>query len=264
MQYCAVNGKVSQGITANDRGLAYGDGLFTTALVDHGEVINLDAHLQRLLLGCDQLGITPPLKSELITYINKGIVSVDKSVLKIMVTAGCSGRGYARSATSTPTCIVTVSAFPTHYNVLAEQGINLGISNKKMGINPMLSGLKHLNRLEQVLIKSELEQRSEDDLVVLNINDEVIEASSANLFYCIDDKWYTPLIDGSGVNGLMRQQLLKTFTDIVIQKTDVSHLQCAQALFICNSVAGIIPVHTYDNKPLSMDLVFQLRKVFNE
>lgn len=264
MHYCAINGVESQLITSNDRGLAYGDGLFTTGLVQQNKLLNFDEHLQRLLLGSKRLGITAPSKSTLISYIDQAIANIDKGVVKIIITSGSSGRGYARSLESKSNCIVMVSDFPEHYETLTETGIKLGISNQKIGINPMLSGLKHLNRLEQVLLRAELEERDEDDLVVLNIEDKVIEATSANLFYCIEGKWFTPKIEGSGVKGLMRQNILNKFDNIIVQQTYLDHLNSAQAMFICNSVAGIIPVHTYENRPLSMELVLAVKEACNE
>ncbi|MGB0935991.1 MAG: aminodeoxychorismate lyase [Colwellia sp.] len=264
MIYCSINGIETPNVAANDRGLAFGDGLFTTGLIEQGELTDLNAHLERLEQGSMQLGIPKIPRKELISYINAACFSHQKAVIKITITAGLSHRGYARDKEAKPTCIVMVSDFPAIYDTLRNTGITLGVSAQKIGLSKMLSGLKHLNRLEQVMIKEELSNIQYDDILVLNIKDEVIESSSSNFFYYADGAWFTPDVSYSGVDGLMRQKILNSINGINVKSTFLADLENASAMFVCNSVSGIIPVYCYKDKKLSMDVVFTFKDKFND
>ena len=262
MKYCSVNGNQQKSIALNERGLAYGDGLFTTAKIINGEVVLLAKHIERLIRGCQQLKITAPLEQSLIKQLQSVAKAFSYAVLKVMITAGSGGRGYSRIglADNASNIIIIVSDYPAHYSALAEQGITLGDSEQKIGINPMLAGLKHLNRLEQVLLRAELDTRQEDDLVVSNCQDNVIEVTSANLFYWQKGQLCTPDLSLSGVNGIIRQQVLAKYPETQISQTRLSDLNEVSAMFICNSLMGIMPVKTYNNRDLVIDEVLNMQR----
>jgi 4-amino-4-deoxychorismate lyase len=261
MKYCSVNGEQQDIIALNDRGLSYGDGLFSTAKIVNGNVVLLAKHIERLMMGCQQLKITPPVEQVLIKELQSVAKGYAHAVLKVMITAGSGGRGYSRVglADNASNVIIIVSDYPQHYNTLAKQGIILGDSEQKMGINPMLSGLKHLNRLEQVLLRAELDKRQEDDLVVSNCHDHIIEVTCANLFYKQGSQWYTPDLSLSGVNGLIRQAILTKYPKFNVRLTHSVDLREANSMFICNSLMGIMPVKTYNNRNLAIDDVLQIQ-----
>ncbi|MBL4899142.1 MAG: aminodeoxychorismate lyase [Colwellia sp.] len=261
MKYCLVNGVEQNHIDIENRGLAYGDGLFTTAKILDGNIQYLSAHVQRLLLGCEKLALFTPNKVEFTKQLSQVAKQYSLAVLKVIITASTGGRGYARSNAPTSDVIIMVHDYPEHYDELANKGITLGSSNQKIGINPMLSGLKHLNRLEQVLLRQELASTKEDDLIVTNINNEVIEATSANLFFWLDGKLCTPDVTNSGVNGIMRQTILQKYPDIIIKKVTLAELANSPAMFICNCVMGVIPVKRYNRQNLSIILPQRLRNV---
>lgn len=261
MKYCSVNGIEKTTVDVKDRGLAYGDGIFTTAKIIDGQVILLDQHIERLILGCQQLKLIVPLLKSLKSQLQSVAQLYTQAVLKVMITAGSGGRGYSRSglSESDANIILIVSDYPEHYKALALHGIDLGISKQQIGMSPMLAGLKHLNRLEQVLLRDELDQRSEDDLVVTNCQGQVIEASCANLFYWQGGQLCTPDLSLSGVNGLIRQAILTKYPETKICQTRLIDLSEANAMFICNSLMGIMPVKTYNNRRLNIDEVLQLQ-----
>jgi 4-amino-4-deoxychorismate lyase len=252
MKFCLVNGIQQDYIDIESRGLAYGDGLFTTAKIQNGQIQYLTAHIERLSLGCNKLGITPPARDELIDQLN--IVAKDYSlaVLKVIITAKRGGRGYARSKNNSHDLIIMIYDYPTHYNELVSTGLKLGLSKQQMGINPMLAGLKHLNRLEQVLLRQELSARDEDDLLVTNINNDVIEATSANVFFILDGKLHTPDMSQSGVKGIMRQAILQRYPETIVKAFTLTELTNVQAMFICNCVMGVMPVAVFNGQVLSL------------
>jgi len=264
MKFCVVNGIEQNHINIENRGLAYGDGLFTTAKIINGKIQYLPSHVHRLLSGCKKLAIWAPNQIEFTEQLSQVAKQYNLAVLKVIITANSGGRGYARSIDLKSDIIIMVHDYPTHYEELAIEGITLGNSKQQMGINPMLSGLKHLNRLEQVLLRQELVNTKEDDLVVTNINDEVIEATSANLFFWLNDKLCTPDVTNSGVNGIMRQIVLQNHPDTLIKKVTLAELASAPAMFICNCVMGIMPVKNYNGKNLSITLPQTVRNKLNQ
>lgn len=262
MKYYSVNGKKSSNINITDRGLAYGDGIFTTAKIVDGQVLLLSQHIERLIDGCNHLNIQCPTETDLHLALTKAASGFSLGVLKVIVSAGSGGRGYSRAglAFDATQLIVMVFDFPSQYHEQAEQGITLGISEQKVSISPMLSGIKHLNRLEQVLLRAELDKRLEDDLVVLNTLEEVIEVTSANIFYWLDDTLHTPDLGYSGVNGLFRQSILTRYPDTIIKKTSLDDLKKAKAMFICNCVMGILPINRFESASLPLASVFELKQ----
>lgn len=246
MKYCLVNGIQQNHIDIESRGFAYGDGLFTTAKILNGEVQYLKQHIERLVIGCNKLGINAPESSALTLQLKAVAKNYSLAVLKVVISASSGGRGYARSLNNSHDEIIMVYDYPAHYDNQACAGISLGVSDQRIGVNPMLSGLKHLNRLEQVLLRQELSASNVDDLLVMNINNEVIEATSANLFYFMNDQLYTPDVKYSGVNGIMRQTLLKHYPETIVKTTSLNEISKAQAMFICNCVMGIMPIANFN------------------
>ena len=160
MRYCSINGERVKNLDINDRGLAYGDGLFTTAKIVNGRVELLHQHVNRLIDGCNKLAISLPIlltQDNLTQYLSKISTDYTLAVLKVMITAGSGGRGYSRQGLNNDATniIVMVFDFPHYYDDLAISGINLGLSTQKISISPMVAGIKHLNRLEQVLLRRE-------------------------------------------------------------------------------------------------------------
>ena len=269
MLYSSVNGQQTNTISISDRAFAYGDGFFTTAKILNGKVELLELHIQRLQHSCKKLAITPPNFEK----IRQELVEVAKlhqlAVLKVVISAGQGGRGYSRLGISgangiSANVVISVSDFPLHYEQWAKLGIEIGISEHRLGINPMLSGIKHLNRLEQVLVRAELDLRAEDDLLVLNIDNQVIESSCANIFWFVGEQLFTPEIKSSGVAGLMRDVVLSSRNDVQVVSVSVSEVSKCTAMFICNSVMGIVPVIKFEQRKLSIEPVSSVRDMVQQ
>jgi 4-amino-4-deoxychorismate lyase len=145
-----------------------------------------------------------------------------------------------------PTYFVSQHEFPDHYQKWQEQGISVAVSPVLLAKQPLLAGIKHLNRLEQVLIKQQLQQTSFDDVIVCDNEQHIIETSAANLFWRKGSDWYTPDLTGSGVDGVMRNQLLRYFAThnnpATIIQTGLRAILAADEVFICNSLMKVVPV----------------------
>jgi 4-amino-4-deoxychorismate lyase len=170
-----------------------------------------------------------------------------RHVVKVLISRGEGGRGYSPVGCEPPNFHLSIHSYPSHYEDWPNNGISLGLASLRLAKQPLLAGIKHLNRLEQVLIKCELIEQNLDDLLVLDTDDRVIECSAANVFwYSKQSGWYTPKIEYSGVAGVMREAI------IAFMKTHKVSLQlghhcidsfiAADAVIVCNSLMGIIPV----------------------
>lgn len=256
MLFQSINGQTDSHIPLNDRALNYGDGLFTTAKVEHGNICLLTDHMWRLKHGCGKLFINGIDFVWLESYLVELAKNYKLAVLKVVITGGQGGRGYSRVGSEKANIIVTVHDFPKNIKKQQTEGINLGVAQSMLGLNPMLAGLKHLNRLEQVLIRKELDERPEDDLLVLNIHQEIVETSSANIFYQLNGQWFTPALLLSGVNGIMRQTLLADDSDVIVRKDNITALDEVTAMFVCNCIWGIVPIKCFNNTELDIEQVF--------
>jgi 4-amino-4-deoxychorismate lyase len=240
-----------------NRALNYGDGCFSTMLSKKGHVELLDRHIMRLLTDAKKLHIlnedvtlsVTDLKQLITTFaadsyeISKNNNETEWQIVKLLIVRGDSDRGYAPSLNSYPVFVPSAQS----YFPVANESIVIGLAKITLAEQPILSGIKHLNRLEQVMAKIELGVQDEvDDLVLTNAKGIMIELTSSNLFYCIDGQWHTPCIDKSGVNGVMRQFILdymqRNQIHCVVCEMNVLALRSAQSVFSCNAVTHIVPV----------------------
>lgn len=229
-------------ISTRDRGFNYGDGFFTTAKIVAGEVEHWPLHRKRLIECSERLLFGELDFSQLESAIASLIAEQPSAVLKVVVTRGEGGRGYGLPDEPELTILLSLLPFPTHYPQLAKQGVTLGISPIKLAAQPLLAGLKTLNRLEQVMIKQAMGQQTYDDVLVCDYNDNVIETSAANIFAIQSGKIMSPKLKNCGIEGVYLQSLCAKlaveFIDISLEK-----LQQTDAVFICNSLMGIVPVN---------------------
>ncbi|MFB6434623.1 MAG: aminodeoxychorismate lyase [Candidatus Malihini olakiniferum] len=244
----SINGEAQEQIAAADRGLQYGDGCFTTARVLAGKIVWLELHMARLRQDVDRLHIPFTGWGELQTEMEKAAQGVEKGVVKTILTRGSGGRGYSPLSCREPTRIVMRIGYPAHYAEWREQGIVLGISSVALGCNPLLAGIKHLNRLEQVLIRQEMETQGVDDVVVLDTVGNLVECCAANLFWRKGNQVFTPELSSAGVSGVARQYLiscLAQFPDyrLLLVREAVNTLADADEIFICNALMPVIPVN---------------------
>lgn len=254
-----INGVEQDSLAASDRGVQFGDGCFTTARIDHGNIAFFERHIQRLQDTCAALMI-PFSEWEVLQNEMQRLAQPHASgVLKVVITRGSGGRGYSAAACQTPTRILSVSAAPAHYAKWRQDGITLALSPVRLGRNPTLAGLKHLNRLEQILIRTHLEQTIADEALVLDSEGWVTECCAANLFWRAGDTVFTPRLDHAGVNGIMRQHCLSLLAQSRFRVVEVNAreeaVRQADEVLICNALMPVVPVNQFaDVRYLSREL----------
>lgn len=250
-----INGIPQETLPASDRAIQFGDGCFTTARIVAGQVCLLDAHLQRLQQACEKLLIPfvewAALQREMVELARGN----DRGVLKVIISRGSGGRGYSAANCLHPTRLLSVSAWPVHYDGWRREGITLELSPVRLGRNPQLAGIKHLNRLEQVLIRTHLEQTDADEALVLDSEGFITECCAANLFWRQGKDVFTPRLDQAGVNGLMRQFCLQQLAHSGYRVVDVHAREAALAeadeMVVCNALMPVVPVRQYGSQRFS-------------
>ena len=256
-----INGVERDVLPASDRATQFGDGCFTTARIVDGNVCLLDAHIRRLQEACEKLLIPFTPWDLLRGEMRQRAASEARGVLKVIISRGSGGRGYSGASCQQPTRMLSVSAYPAHYERWRDEGVTLALSPVRLGRNPMLAGIKHLNRLEQVLIRSHLEQTNADEALVLDSEGFITECCAANLLWRQGRDVFTPSLEQAGVNGIMRQFCLQHLAHSGFRVVEVNAgedaLRDAEEVVMCNALMPVIPVRAYGQLRWSSRELFQ-------
>lgn len=241
-----VNGAPGGAASALDRGLTYGDGLFETIAARDGLLEFWDRHERRLLSGLARLGIPAP-DPELLRVEALGLLNGrSPAVIKIVVTRGEGGRGYAPPGSATPTRIISRHPFPEWPAAWAEHGVKVRWCETRLSRNPALAGIKHLNRLEQVLARREWDDPGIAEGLMLDTGDRVVEATARNLFLVRDGALLTPSLMNCGVAGVMRAVIMERAERLGISVSETAlckdDVESADEVFLTNSLCGVWPV----------------------
>jgi len=257
-----INGESREYIDISDRGFQYGDGLFETIEIRNGQAVFLERHLERLNSGCQRLYIPCPDLELLRFEVEKlcrrpvGGVRSNRAVLKIIITRGTGGRGYRQPDAIQPTRVLSLHPYLDYPSIYREQGIVARICTSRLGLNPTLAGIKHLDRLEQIMARAEWNSPDIQEGLMLDVNDHVIEGTMTNLFYIKNNSLYTAALAQSGVMGIMRGIIMAISADhglSVIEHAFIKNeLLSADEVFVCNSIIGIWPVKQIEIKHFSV------------
>ena len=244
-----VNGEETSSISVSDRGLQFGDGIFETIRIHQGKPVWWQQHIDRLLSDCTRLRIHNLPAVELIQQaVSKLVAGSEAGTLKIIITRGNSSSGYAAAADSIPNWVLIFTAGIRHQSK-AEQGIVLGVCEQTISGSQQLSGIKHLNRLEQVLARLECQDNGWDEGLMLDDTSRVIECCMSNLFVWQKDKLMTPQLEHTGIRGICRERiiLLAKAEGLEVEQCelDLGDLLHSDGLFVSNSLIGIWPVVNY-------------------
>ena len=246
------NGEPVEHVVASDRGFQYGDGLFETIAIRNGQARLWQFHIDRLSKGCDVLRIKMPSEAELSSGLEHALrqshTLTAYCVAKIIVSAGTGVRGYGRVMADSPTVLFGV--FPA-YPPPAEsyhEGLVIALCETRLASDSPIAGLKTLNRLEQVLARSEFTNTGEFEGVTMDADANIICGTMSNVFFVTDNVISTPSLERCGVEGVMRRHIIASLKeqgiDTLVQPLRLSKLKSVDEIFLSNSQFGVMPVRS--------------------
>ncbi len=257
-----VNGEVRDTLPVSDRGLAYGDGLFETITVRGGEPEFWSRHMARLREGCARLRLGEPdlvelnRETELLINGQRTTQNVDQGIVKIIITRGSGGRGYRAPQELTPTRITTFHLWPEIPDSHALEGVKARRCDLRLGQQPALAGIKHLNRLENVLARAEWEDPDIAEGLLCDQDGNAIEGTMSNLFVECKGTLLTPDLSRCGVAGIIRAVVMEEAHSqgIALEEINICYedVTTADAIFLTNSVIGIWPIRELDGKEFAI------------
>jgi branched-chain amino acid aminotransferase len=249
------DGKLHEGavaLSAQDRGLTLGDGLFETILVLHGVALWRDEHMLRMQSGASHLGIAFPLRD-----INRAIdVLIEKAmthhVLRLTLTRGAGGRGLAADSDQS-TFIGTLTEFDPD---LQFQPMTLLTSRIERNLKSPTSSIKTTSYLDQVMAAREAAQRGFDEALMFNSKGRVACCTIGNIFLVMDDTLVTPSLYEGILNGIMRNVVIRAAKDAGLKVSErlvrLVDLDRTQGMFATNSLRYMRPVVLFDDRPLAV------------
>ena len=250
-----INGKYSNEIVLSDRAIHYGDGLFETIAIQNKQILCFDEHLNRLEKGCKKLKIPIPNRNIIKNEISTLIETSDRAVIKIIISRGQGGRGYKIPEDIEPTRIISLHPWPSYSVNYSTSGIKTKVCDFRYSQNSKLAGIKHLNRIEQVLARSEWTDSTILEGIVMDSDNYVIEGTMSNIFCITGTTLFTPDLSLCGIDGVVRKKIIdlsdKLKFSIEIKNITLEFLLDAEEVFMCNSLIGVWPVNSIDEKLFS-------------
>ena len=248
-----VDGVATTVVPAEDRGLAYGDGVFRTFAVRDGTPLHWRRHYAKLADDCAAIGIRCPAEAVLSDDLRRACEATGDLVVKIVVTRGRGPRGYAYFDDSEPTRILYTAPrvpYPPEY---ASAGVSVRRCRLRLADQPALAGIKHLNRLENVLARAEWNDPAIAEGLLCDRADSVIGGTMTNVFIARGGELATPVLSRCGVAGVTRERVLEAARSLGVpcEAADIAWDALLQAdeVMLVNSLAGLWPVREIDGAP---------------
>ena len=251
----------------NSRGLHYGDGVFRTLLKYDGQLLDYKLQFLKISHDAQALGLEPPAAELLLAEAASVSAAATGGVVKILLLRGGAGRGYAPRTDQADRLVLAypLPAYPAEY---WQQGISAFRCGLRLGRQPALAGIKHLNRLEQVLASRDWPDGAAEG-ILCDERGAPVCGTRSNLFWIQAGRLHTPALDGCGVAGMMRDKVLACATalglEVRIESRPWSKLLDADEAFVSNSLIGIWPLRALEQRvwpapgPLTLRLMSVLR-----
>lgn len=233
-----VEDAASDAVLVEGRGFAYGDGVFETMRAVGGSIPWWPGHRARLALGAARLRIPLPAAECMETELHDWLSRHRDGVIKLILTRGSGGRGYTSALDVPPVWALLVFAPPPRPR---PGGLVLRWCETRLAQQPLLAGIKHGNRLEQIMARAEWSDPDIDEGLMRDTDGHVVAATAANLFVRSEGRWWTPPVDRCGIAGVCRSWALRVFA-AGERRLTMAAVESAEALVLCNAVRGILPV----------------------
>jgi 4-amino-4-deoxychorismate lyase len=243
-----VNGVVTDHVAATDRGLAYGDGVFRTLRMQGDRPRWWARHYRKLETDCAVLGIPCPPEAILSEEVERATARSRDEVVKIIVTRGTGPRGYAPPRQPSPTRIILTGPAPDYPEAYHQQGVAVFMCRTRLASQPLLAGVKHLNRLENVLARAEWDDPAIAEGLMLDEDGNVVGGTMTNLFLLERGALVTPPLTRCGVAGVTRDVVKEAAAKhgMICREEPVSRARLIEAdgAFLVNSLVGAWPIRS--------------------
>lgn len=256
--YYCLNGqfveKESLSIGVN-RAFKFGDGLFETVRLVNGQAQNFSDHLERLTEGMKFLKLQFDENfDKLILLESEQLIRKNKQfkggVLRIYVFRAGMGK-YTPQSNQLEYLIETEELSENNYS-LNDLGLRIELAESTLITPSKFTKLKSLNALPYVMASIEKEERLFDDLLLLNDDQQLVEATSSNIFLVKKNELLTPPISSGCLNGVMRKRILQIASSVGLNSKEstisVDDLLEADEVFLTNSISGIRWVGAFRKK----------------
>jgi 4-amino-4-deoxychorismate lyase len=245
-----VNGQAEETVNALDRGLAYGDGVFRTLRTEDGQPLWWADQYAKLASDCGALALDCPDSKRLHAEVRQ-VAETGQGIVKIILTRGRGARGYALPVPGDCTRIVLSNPLPPHARSDAPPDIVVRWCALRLSRQPQLAGIKHLNRLENVLARAEWDDPAIFEGILCDDRGLVVGGVMSNLFWVRAGELFTPDLSQCGVAGVARERLLRAAARLGI-RCHIGQLRpdailAAEEVMICNSVIGLRRVARLDD-----------------
>jgi len=234
-----------------DRGVDYGDGLFETLLVHRGKPLYTGLHMGRMAHGLRVLALPDCLKDarqqlEIAANSSFNQFKWQWAVLRLSVIRGYGQRGYAPFANALPRILIQIGCLDRDGGQV-NTAATLGVASVRLSKQPLLAGIKHLNRLEQVLAATQAQADGVDECIMLDQTDHLTCVVAGNLFLVRGGKLMTPKMSGCGVAGTRRRLIMEKWApsiglEVREVRLKMSDLLAAEEVFYSNSLQTVRPI----------------------
>ena len=251
-----LDGIAVRGGAPLDRGLEFGDGLFETVAVVDGRPRLLARHLARLALGCARLGIAMPAAELLAAEVGEAARLPGTGLVKLVVTRGAGGTGYGADPGAAARRWLVAAPARHRPAAYARDGVAVRHLATRLAEQPLLAGLKHLNRLEQVLARRELAADvAAQEGLMRDVQGRLVCGTMSNVYAVIDNRLVTPSLERAGVAGVVRAALLDDWraagAAVEVRDVEPAELDGASEVFLTNALIGVWPVATLGARTLA-------------
>lgn len=247
-----VNGETRSEIPATDRGLAYGDGVFRTFPAREGRPLLWPRQYKKLAHDAAVLKLHVPRPEVLERDVRAVSKDHEACAVKIILTRGSGVRGYGYHGDEQASRIVSAGPLPPHARERRARGVKVRLCTLRLGPQPALAGIKHLNRLENVLARAEWSDPDIAEGILCDNEGHVIAGTMSNIFVVVEGTLATPGLDLCGVAGVTRDRVIDAArhngVPCVVTTLSWKDVLAADEVFVVNSLAGAWPVCDMDGQ----------------
>lgn len=247
-----VNGKPDASIDVQDRGFAYGDGAFRTFRMRGGVACDWARHFCKLERDSSALALSCPSKNTWQRDLTVIAKQASDCVVKLMVTRGTGPRGYQMPPPGAPTRVALAFESPPDLPGDQRDALRARICHLRLARQPRLAGIKHLNRLENVLARAEWNDPDIGEGLLFDSLEQLVGGTASNVFLIRGGRLFTPDLAGAGVAGVQRARIIEAAAKLNVELRvgciTREELVSAEAVFVCNSVVGIRGIAQLDEQ----------------